>query len=63
MGQQSDWILMINEILADFLSNRLSSKACLIAAAAKQTCEILPSLSEPVVVVCGETVVSKYQAA
>lgn len=40
MGQQSDWILMINEILADFLSNPLSLKACLIAAAAKQTCKI-----------------------
>lgn len=63
MGQPSDWILMINEILADFLSNPLSLKACLLAAAAKQTCEILPSLSEPVVIVCGETAVSKYRAA
>lgn len=60
MGQQSDWILMINEILADFLSNPLSWRAWLIAAAAKQTCKILRSLNESIFIVSEEIVVSKY---
>lgn len=60
MGQQSDWILMINEILVEFLSNPLSWKAWLIAAAAKRTCKILRSLNESIFIVSEEIVVSKY---
>ncbi len=38
MGQQSDWVLMINEILSEFLSKPLSWNPWHIAAAAKQAC-------------------------
>jgi len=60
MVQHSDCVLMINEILDDFLSNPLSWNPRIIAAAAKGTCKICLSLNESMFIVSEEIVVSKY---
>lgn len=51
MGQYSDWVLMINEILDEFLSHPLSWNPWITAAAAKGTRRICPSLNESIFIV------------